>query len=96
MVRFVLCVLGTAFSWLVTAAAFLVLVIGGVLWVYSRDLPSHQQLAQYSPKTISRIYDNDGRLMDEFAEERRIFQPIEDIPDLVKQAFISAEDNSQP
>src|SRR5690606_10552065 len=44
--------------------------------------------------TISRIYSGEGKLIDEFAEERRIFVPIEEIPDLVKQAFISAEDKN--
>ena len=32
--------------------------------------------------------------MDEFAEERRIFLPISEIPEIVKQAFISAEDKN--
>jgi len=94
LLRFVLSFIGAVFSWFVTAAAFLVLIVGGIFWMYSRDLPSHEQLASYSPKTISRIYNSDGRLMDEFAEERRIFQPIEEIPDVVKQAFISAEDKN--
>lgn len=62
--------------------------------MYSRDLPSHEQLAQYAPKTISRIYSGEGRLIDEFAEERRIFVPIEEIPEIVKQAFVSAEDKN--
>ena len=60
----------------------------------ARDLPNHEYLAQYTPKTISRIYSGEGRLMDEFATERRIFAPIDDIPDLVKHAFISAEDKN--
>ncbi|MRX51581.1 PBP1A family penicillin-binding protein [Paracoccus sp. S-4012] len=94
MLRFVLSFLGGVFSWFVTALAFIVLTVGGVFWMYSRDLPSHEQLASYSPKTISRIYDGDGHLMDEFAEERRVFQSSDEMPDLVKQAFISAEDKN--
>ena len=58
--------------------------------MYGRDLPNHEQLAQYAPPTISRIYSGEGRMMDEFARERRLFAPSEEIPDLVKQAFISA------
>lgn len=85
---------GAIFSWIVTGLFFLALTIGAVFWMYSRDLPSHEQLAQYTPKTISRIYSGEGKLIDEFAEERRIFVPIADIPDLVKQAFISAEDKN--
>nr|WP_174836508.1 MULTISPECIES: PBP1A family penicillin-binding protein [unclassified Ruegeria] len=70
------------------------LVIGAVFWMYGRDLPSHESLAQYKPPTISRIYSGKGQLIDEFAQERRLFTPSEDIPDLVKQAFISAEDKN--
>jgi len=94
LLRFLLNFFGAIFSWIVTAAAFIALTVGGVLWIYSRDLPSHEQLAQYSPKTISRIYSGEGQLIDEFAEERRVFVPIAEIPPLVKEAFISAEDKN--
>ena len=94
MIRFIFGFLGGLFS-LVTTGAFVVAVmVGGVFWAYSRDLPSHEQLAQYAPPTISRIYSGEGRMIDEFAVERRIFAPIEEIPDLVKAAFISAEDKN--
>ncbi|AUH32877.1 penicillin-binding protein 1A [Paracoccus tegillarcae] len=94
MLRGILSFFGGIFSWVVTAAVFAALTIGGIFWIYSRDLPSHEALAQYTPKTISRIYSGEGRLIDEFAEERRLFVPIEDVPDLVKQAFVSAEDKN--
>ncbi|WP_372800045.1 penicillin-binding protein 1A [Paracoccus seriniphilus] len=94
MLRSILSFFGAIFSWVVTASFFIALTLGGIFWVYSRDLPSHETLAQYSPKTISRVYSGEGRLIDEFAQERRIFVPIEEIPDLVKQAFISAEDKN--
>ena len=94
MIRFVLNFFGAVFSWFVTAAVFMALVIGGIFWIYSRDLPSHEVLASYAPKTISRIYSGEGRLIDEFAEERRIFVPVEEIPPVVKQAFVSAEDKN--
>nr|WP_239059640.1 PBP1A family penicillin-binding protein [Ruegeria sp. PrR005] len=70
------------------------LTIGGVFWMYGRDLPSHESLAEYKPPTISRIYSGEGHLIDEFAKERRLFTPSGEIPDLVKQAFISAEDKN--
>ncbi|NOD34173.1 PBP1A family penicillin-binding protein [Ruegeria sp. HKCCA6837] len=94
MIRFILSFFGAIFS-LVTLGIFMVaLVIGAVFWMYGRDLPSHESLAQYKPPTISRIYSGKGQLIDEFAQERRLFTPSEDIPDLVKQAFISAEDKN--
>nr|WP_255697227.1 PBP1A family penicillin-binding protein [Sinirhodobacter sp. WL0062] len=86
--------IGGLFSWIVTAVFFAALTLGAIFWMYSRNLPSHEQLAQYTPKTISRIYNGEGRLIDEFAEERRIFVPINEIPDLVKNAFVSAEDKN--
>ena len=80
---------------MVTLGAMVIaLSIGAVFWVYGRDLPSHESLAQYQPKTISRIYSGEGRIIDEFAVERRLFAPAEEIPDLVKHAFISAEDKN--
>ncbi len=94
MIRFLLSSLGGVFSWIVTALFFAALTLGAVFWMYGRNLPSHEQLAQYTPKTISRIYSGEGRLIDEFAEERRIFVPIGEIPDVVKQAFVSAEDQN--
>lgn len=92
MLRSILSFFGAIFSWCATGIFFAALTIGGIFWIYSDDLPSHETLAQYAPKTISRIYSGEGRLIDEFAEERRLFVPIEEIPDLVKEAFISAED----
>nr|WP_245216394.1 PBP1A family penicillin-binding protein [Sagittula salina] len=70
------------------------LTIGAVFWMYGRDLPSHEHLAQYTPPTISRIYSREGRVIDEFAQERRLFTPANEIPDLIKNAFISAEDKN--
>ncbi len=94
MIRFITSFFGGLFSWVVTALFFGALVVGAVFWVYSRDLPDYESLANYTPKTISRIYSGEGKLMDEFATERRIFAPIEDVPDVVKWAFISAEDKN--
>ncbi|MCG6110989.1 MAG: PBP1A family penicillin-binding protein [Paracoccus sp.] len=94
MLRPILSFFGAIFSWVVTGVFFAALTVGGIFWIYSRDLPSHETLAQYAPKTISRIYSAEGQLIDEFAEERRIFVPIDEVPDLVKQAFVSAEDKN--
>jgi len=94
VLRFVGNVLGGLFSAVTLGLIFAALTLGGIFYMYSRDLPSHQNLAQYTPATISRIYSGEGRIIDEFAQERRLFVASEDIPDLVKQAFISAEDKN--
>ncbi|HRK41863.1 MAG TPA: PBP1A family penicillin-binding protein [Gemmobacter sp.] len=94
MTRFIGSFFGAIFTFLTLGTLFGALTIGAVLWMYSRDLPSHESLAQYKPPIISRIYDAEGRMIDEFAEERRLFVSIQDMPDLVKYAFISAEDKN--
>ncbi len=94
MLRAIFSLLGGVFSWITLATIFIAFTLGGVVWMYSRDLPNHEQLAQYTPPTISRIYSGEGLLMDEFAQERRLFAPIDDIPDMIKHAFISAEDRN--
>lgn len=94
MLRFILSFFGSIFSTITLGIAVMALTVGAVFWIYGRDLPSHESLAQYQPPTISRIYSGEGQLIDEFAEERRLFTPSEEIPVLVKQAFISAEDKN--
>jgi len=94
VLRFILSFFGSIFSTITLGIAVIALTIGAVFWIYGRDLPSHESLAQYQPPTISRIYSGEGQLIDEFAEERRLFTPSEEIPVLVKQAFISAEDKN--
>ena len=94
MIRFVLSFFGAIFS-LVTLGLFMgALTIGAVFWMYGRDLPSYEQLSRYTPKTISRVYSVEGKIIDEFARERRLYTPAEEIPEIVKQAFISAEDKN--
>jgi len=61
---------------------------------YGQDLPDHAQLKNYEPSVITRIYAGDGNLLAEYAQEKRIFIPVQKIPDIVKQAFISAEDKN--
>ncbi|MEM7645170.1 MAG: transglycosylase domain-containing protein, partial [Pseudomonadota bacterium] len=90
----VLSMVGGVFSAVTLGVIAFAISVGAVLWMYGRDLPNHEQLAQYAPPTISRIYSGEGRLMDEFARERRLFAPADEIPDLVKEAFVSAEDKN--
>jgi penicillin-binding protein 1A len=94
VLRFIGSTLGGIFSALTLGTVFAALTLGGIFYMYSRDLPSIESLSQYTPATISRIYSGEGEIIDEFARERRLFVASEDIPDLVKQAFISAEDKN--
>ncbi|WP_368188332.1 penicillin-binding protein 1A [Aestuariibius sp. HNIBRBA575] len=94
MLRPIMSFFGAIFSMITLGLAMGALTLGAVFYMYGRDLPSHEVLAQYTPRTISRIYSSEGNIIDEFAVERRLFTPAEEIPDLVKQAFISAEDKN--
>ena len=94
VIRFILSIFGALFSAVTLGAFFAALVVGAIFTMYGRDLPSTDRLAQYTPPTISRIYSGEGRIIDEFSQERRLFVPIEEIPDVVKQAFVSAEDKN--
>lgn len=92
MVRFIGSFFGALFTAITLGLLFGALSVGAIFYIYSADLPSHESLAQYTPPTISRIYSGEGRIIDEFAQERRLFVAIEDMPKLVKDAFVSAED----
>ncbi len=94
MFRAILSFFGSIFSLVTLVVLMVALSLGAIFFVYGKDLPSHESLANYTPPTISRIYSGEGRIIDEFAKERRLFTPAEEIPDLVKQAFISAEDKN--
>jgi len=61
---------------------------------YGSDLPEYKQLKDYEPAIVTRLYAGDGRLLAEFAQEKRVFMPIEKMPDMVKHAFIAAEDKN--
>ena len=82
----------------VTLVAVGVIIGGAVLYrgyeTLNAELPTVTGLLQYQPPVMSRIYAGDDRLIAELAKERRIFVPFTAIPDVVKQAFVSAEDQN--
>ncbi|MFY9239966.1 MAG: PBP1A family penicillin-binding protein [Roseovarius sp.] len=94
MLRSILTFFGSIFSLVTLGLMMIALSIGAVFYIYGKDLPSHESLANYQPPTISRIFSGEGRIIDEFSRERRLFTPAEEISDLIKQAFISAEDKN--
>jgi len=60
----------------------------------TKDLPDYEVLAKYEPPVTTRVHASDGSLMAEFARERRLYLPIQAVPDRVKAAFLSAEDKN--
>ena len=66
--------------------------VAGLFWHFSHGLPDHKQLADYQPLTVTRLYAADGRLLAEYAREKRVFVPVAAMPKLVPEAFVAAED----
>ena len=65
-----------------------------VIWDVSKGLPDYKQLASYEPPVMTRIHAADGSLLAEYADERRLFVPINSVPKRLIQAYISAEDKT--
>src|SRR5882672_5940566 len=66
--------------------------VAGLFWHFSHGLPDHKTLADYQPATVSRLYAADGRLLAEYARQKRVFVPVAAMPRRVLEAFVAAED----
>ena len=94
MFRFIFSFFGSIFALLTLGCALFAIIITAIFYAYGNDLPDYDQLSNYQPATISRVYSRDGKVIDEFAQQRRLFVSADEIPDIVKNAFISAEDKN--
>ena len=63
-------------------------------WYFSIGLPDYKKLSNYQPPISSRVYSNDGRLIAEYALEKRLFIPFDSIPKKVINSFLSSEDKN--
>jgi penicillin-binding protein 1A len=82
-----------------TLAALLTLAVitgtlGGLMLVYSVDLPQIHDLERYRPSTTTDLYDQKGRIIGSFALERRVVVNYDDFAPVLRQAVISTEDKS--
>jgi len=71
--------------------------VGGLIFVFNKfgqDMPDYRQLAGYEPPVMTRVHAGDGRLLAEYAIEKRVFVPIRAMPRRVINAFLSAEDKN--
>src|SRR3974390_785336 len=87
------------FPGFLSAAGTILFVVGvagaaGLLWHFSKELPDYSQLKDYEPPVMTRVHAADGSLVAEYARERRLYLPIQAVPKLVINAFISAEDKN--
>jgi len=70
------------------------LTIISILWIYSNKLPDYRFLKNYKPPVSSKVYSGTGVLVSDFSTEKRIFVPYDSVPNLVINAFLSAEDKN--
>jgi len=86
------------FGWLFAASFVIAIALAGaalyIIWDVSKDLPDYKQLASWEPPVMTRMHAADGSLLAEYAQERRLFVPINLIPKRVIQAYVSAEDKN--
>ena len=79
-------------------SASIVLLTGillvGILWTYSNDIPDYKFLKNYKPPVSSKVYSGEGELVGDFSKEKRVFVPYSSIPKNVINAFLSAEDKN--
>src|SRR5438270_11920550 len=67
-------------------------VVGGLLLVYSTDLPQVEALEHYRPISSSELYDINGNVIGSFALQRRVVSSYNDFPPVLIQALVSIED----
>lgn len=63
-----------------------------ILFITIKDLPPVQSLKNYKYSFTTRLYSRDGALLNNYSLQNRVFIAIDDIPEVIKQAFLSAED----
>jgi penicillin-binding protein 1A len=73
---------------------FSLLVFSNAIRYFAVSLPDYSSLKFYNPPTITRLYSQDLDLLTEYSYEARIFTKIGEIPPLILQAFIAAEDKT--
>ncbi len=85
-------------SWILL---ILMMMVGGAVGAvcftlydqYWNQLPPIDGLLEYKPPVATRVYADDGELAGEFFFEKRYLTAIEDIPPVVRYAFVAAEDS---
>src|SRR5215472_2384295 len=69
-------------------------VLGGLLFVYSSDLPQVRQLEDYRPDVMTEVFADDGTPIARFAMQHRVMMTYDQIPPLMRNAVISVEDRN--
>ncbi|HUK43233.1 MAG TPA: PBP1A family penicillin-binding protein [Candidatus Bathyarchaeia archaeon] len=83
---------GNALFVLLIVLAAIAGAASGMLLVYSTDLPQVTELEHYRPSTITQLYDDQDRVIGQFALQRRVIDTYNDFPKVLRDALISTED----
>jgi len=79
------------FALLVLAAAAIG-AAGGLLLVFTVDLPQVDELEHYRPSSITQLYDDHNRAIGSFALQHRVIASYDDYPQVLRDALLSIED----
>ena len=86
--------LNFSLKFLIIFSIIVVLFAFSTLWYFSIGLPDYKKLSNYQPPISSRVYSENGKLIAEYAVEKRLFVPFESIPEKITNSFLSAEDKN--
>ena len=84
---------GSFWRTVLTLFVVMILFAGGLIAWLSRDLPSFDQLENYTPELATKVYSADGVLIKEFYTEKRFYTPLSQIPQTMLQAVLATEDH---
>ncbi|MEG9883221.1 MAG: penicillin-binding protein 1A [Hyphomicrobiales bacterium] len=90
MFRLIGIAVAAGFALLLGVAGFLAYTVIDI----ADDLPDYAKLAEYEPPVMTRVHAGDGSLIAEYADEKRLFVPVNAIPKRLVAAFVSAEDKT--
>ncbi len=79
---------------IVSFSLILSVLVFGLLWNFSNNIPDYKFLKNYKPSVSSKVYSGNGDLVADFSKEKRIFVPYSSIPKNVINSFLSAEDKN--
>jgi penicillin-binding protein 1A len=68
--------------------------VAGIVAAYARNLPDIGKMADYQPASATRLFARDGTPLASVYRENRVWTPLSDIPQIVREAFIANEDHN--
>ena len=80
-----------------TFLTFFIVLAGLSLFLFIhliQDIPDYRELSKYKPSGITRLYDSNGKVLNEYANEKRIYVNFKNIPKVIINAFVAVEDKN--